>query len=237
MPIYTLQLIERREIARQTILCTFSKPEGFQFKAGQYGGFTLINPPITDAKGATRRLSILSAPQDPHLSVAVRVQDSAFKRVLNECPLGTEIKFAGPTGNFILHEDQSIPAVFLAGGIGITPFYSMLRTVTLDRLPYRIYLFYGNQTPEDAALLPELNLLQEQNPNVTLINTIANPSPHWHGETGYVSDTMLKKYIPDLNQPIFYVCGSPTMVAAIQKLLLEMGIEDTRIKVEDFPGY
>jgi ferredoxin-NADP reductase len=237
MPIHTLRLITRREVARQTILCSFNKPEGFQFKAGQYGGFTLINPPMTDEKGATRRLSILSAPQDEHLSVAVRIQGSAFKRVLSECPLGSEIKFAGPTGNFTLHEDQSIPAVFLAGGIGITPFYSMLRTVTLDRLPYRIYLFYGNQTPEDAALLPELAFLQEQNPNLTVINTMANPHPNWHGETGYITDSLLKKYLPDLNQPLFYACGSPAMVIAMQTMLSEMGIAATKVKVEDFPGY
>lgn len=237
MPIYTLKLIDRHQIARHTILCTFTKPEGFQFTPGQYGGFTLINPSQTDARGNTRRLSLLNAPQDENLSIAVRVQGSAFKNELNTIPLGSEIKFAGPTGNFILHEDSSVPAVLIAGGIGITPFYSMLRCATLNHSPQRIFLFYGNQTPEDTALLPELVALQEKNPNLTIITTMANPDASWHGETGYVSDTMLKKYVPDLNQPIFYVCGSPAMVVAMQELLIGMGIENARIKVEDFPGY
>src|SRR4051812_22974007 len=108
MPIHHLKLCNRQEIARGTLLFEFEKPAGLHFKAGQYGGFTLINPTETDANGITRRFSLLSIPDDPYLAIATRVQQSAYKRVLSTLPIGSEIKFAGPTGSFTLHEDITI---------------------------------------------------------------------------------------------------------------------------------
>src|SRR5579872_2351374 len=107
MPIHNLKLLERREIASGTKLFTFEKPTGLTFKPGQYAGFTLINPAETDAGGITRRFSLLSSPEDEQLSIALRIQNSAYKRVLNSLPLGSEVKFAGPTGTFTLHEDTT----------------------------------------------------------------------------------------------------------------------------------
>lgn len=237
MPIHKLKLIDRREIARGTLVFVFEKPDGLTFKPGQYAGFTLINPSETDANGITRRFSLLSTPDDPHISFATRIQNSAYKRVLNDLSLGSEIKFAGPTGAFTLHEDTAIPAVFIAGGIGITPFYSMIQHATTHQSPQKMYLFYGNQAPNDAALLNELVKLQEQNPHFKLIATMANPDPAWKGETGFITHTMIKKYIDDLSAPIYYICGSPAMVTTLQETLVEMDIDEEKIKVEDFPGY
>lgn len=235
MPIYQLKLRERRNVANQTIQLIFEKPASFQYKPGQYGGFTLINPAETDAGGITRRFSLLSSPDDAYLAMATRIQNSAYKRVLSELPIGNEIKFAGPTGNFILHDDEKVPAVLIAGGIGIAPFYSMIRYRTHHQSPQPIYLFYGNQKQSDAAFLTELE--QIQNLHFKFIATMAAPEAGWQGETGFVDDTMIKKYISDIHAPIYYVCGSPVMVTAIQELLAEMGIDEERIKTEDFPGY
>src|SRR5690348_6930595 len=115
MPIYTLKLIQRSEVARETIELVFEKPVGFTFTAGQYGGFTLIRPSETDAGGITRRFSLLNSPNDNHISITTRIQTSAYKRVLNTLKIGDEIKFAGPTGNFVLHQDSDTPAVLIAG--------------------------------------------------------------------------------------------------------------------------
>ena len=237
MPIHKLKLIKREEIANQTWLFHFEKPDGFTFIPGQYGGFTLIEPSETDAGGITRRFSLLSIPSDDHIAIATRSQQSAYKRVLNALPLGSEIKFAGPTGAFTLHDDTTIPAVFIAGGIGVTPFYSMIRHA-LEKQPQRqLFLFYGNQTLDDAALLQELQDLQHRHPQLKLIATLALPQPEWQGESGFITHTLIKKHIPNLAQPIFYVCGSPTMVSTLHETLQEMGIDESRIKVEDFPGY
>lgn len=238
MPLHILKLINRREIARNTYLFEFTKPEGFDFKPGQYGGFTLINPSETDAGGMTRRFSVLSAPDDATLQIATRIQQSAYKRVLNTLESGAEIKFAGPVGNFTLHEDTSVPAVFIAGGIGVTPFYSMIRDATLKKSPQEMILFYGNNTRSDTALLEELQQYEKDNPHFKLIPTMANPDEAWQGETGYITYTLLKKYINEIEKPFYYICGSPAMVTALQETLAEMGIdENNKIKTEDFPGY
>lgn len=237
MPIHILKLIAQKEVASGTKVFSFEKPAGLTFKPGQYAGFTLINPSETDAGGVTRRFSLLSTPDDNHLSIATRIQNSAYKRVLNLLPIGNEIKFAGPTGTFTLHEDTSIPAVLIAGGIGIAPFYSMIRYAAKHRSPQKIYLFYGNQQPDHAAFLDELRQLEQDNPHFKLIATIDKPNTTWEGETGFISSTMIKRYINDLTIPMYYICGSPAMVTALQEMLAETGIDEDRIRTEDFPGY
>lgn len=237
MPIHILTLTAKREVATGTLVFTFNKPAGFTFKPGQYGGFTLINPSETDAGGITRRFSLLSTPDDEQIEIATRIQNSAYKRVLNTLALGSEMKFAGPTGAFTLHDDVNTPAVFIAGGIGITPFYSMLRYATKHQSKQPFILFYGNQTPTDAAFLHELLQLQQQNPHFKLIATMANADHAWKGETGFITNTMIKKFIPNLRTPIYYICGSSAMVTALQETLAEMDIAEDHVKIEDFPGY
>lgn len=215
----------------------FEKPAGFNFTPGQYGGFTLINPAETDAGGITRRFSILSTPDDMYLSIAMRIQQSAYKRVLKELPFNSELKFAGPIGTFVLHQETTTPAVLIAGGIGITPFYSMI-VAALKHTPDRdITLFYGNQSPADTAFLTELQTLAATHPHFKFIPIMTNPDNSWMGETGYISYQLIKKNVINLSTPIFYICGSATMVNALNETLNELDVPKEHIKVEDFPGY
>jgi len=237
MPIHSLKLIDRYVAARGTFVYVFEKPAGFQFKPGQYGGFTLVNPIETDKGGLTRRFSLLNTPNDNYIAIATRMQNSAYKRSLHALEIGQTIKFAGPTGNFILHEDQSTPAVMIAGGIGITPFYCMIKDALHHQSSQSLFLFYGNQTPDDSAFLDELIHLSHEHTNFKFIASMATPTSNWQGEVGFINDKMIKTYVPNLKDPIYYICGSPAMVTALQELLVEMGVADDRIKVEDFPGY
>lgn len=237
MPIHKLKLLNQCQVARNTIEFVFEKPAGMIYIPGQYAGFTLINPVETDAGGITRRFSLLSTPDDDYIAITMRIQSSAFKRVLSALPIGSEIKLAGPSGNFTLHEDTSVPAVFIAGGIGITPFYSMIKHATRHQSQQQIFLFYGNQSQQDAAYLEELVIVQKQNPHFTLVPVMANPDDKWHGERGFITHTIIKKHIQDINIPIYYICGSPAMVTVLQETLVEMGVSEDRIKIEDFPGY
>ena len=239
MPIYQLKLIERREVTTGTLVLSFEKPPAFSFTPGQYGGFTLIDPAETDARGITRRFSLLSTPQEETLSIATRmppnISHSAFKRALAHLPIGSAIKFAGPTGRFTLHDSEDIPAVFIAGGIGIAPFYSMIKHAQATKRKQPLQLFYGNAVETDAAFLAELNALTH--PNFQLIAALDQPNPDWQGEVGFINEAMLRKHIKDLAAPIYYLCGSPTMVTALQAVLTEMGIDEARVQTEDFPGY
>ena len=162
MATHQVKLKNRREVAEGTMAFHFEKPPGFAFKAGQALAWTLIDPPETDNEGGMRNFSIASAPGESDLMIATRMRDTAFKRVLKTMPLGTEVRIVGPFGSLTLHQNAARPAVFLAGGIGITPFRSMLRQAAEQKLPHHLFLFYSNRCPEGAAFLEELQELERR---------------------------------------------------------------------------
>src|SRR6202162_4495536 len=121
-PVTLSKLVSKQEAAERTTACRFEKPSNWTFKAGQYLDLTLLDPSETDAEGNTRTFSIASGPHEDTLMVATRMRDTAFKRMLKTMPLGSALKIEGPSGNLTLHNNVARAAVFLAGGIGITPF-------------------------------------------------------------------------------------------------------------------
>ena len=240
MPIYKTVLRRKEEIADGTMAFHFERPVGFAFKAGQFGDFTLVNPVETDAEGNTRGFSLASAPYEGDLMFATRMRDTAFKRVLKAMEIGTEVSLDAPYGSFTLHNNARIPAVFLTGGIGVTPVRSIILQATHDNLPHKIFLFDSNRRPEDAAFLNQLMEAQEKNPNYTFVGTMTEmekSSRKWEGETGYITKPMLVKYIGDLTVPIFYLAGPAAMVTAMRKTLNEAGVDDDNIRTEEFSGY
>lgn len=240
MPIHTITLKERKEIASGTMAFLFEKPDEFTYKAGQFGDFTLHNPPETDAEGNIRGFSLASAPYEGDLMVATRMRDTAFKRVLRKMEPGSTLTLDAPYGSFTLHSNAIIPAVFLSGGIGVTPIRSIVLQATRDKLPHRITLFYSNRRPEDTAFLDELTEAQKENPNFTLVGTMTEmekSSREWSGETGFITGEMLAKTIPDLALPIYYISGPREMVGAMRAILESAGVEDDKIRTEEFSGY
>lgn len=234
-------ILKAREcLCKGTTAFYFERPRSFEFKAGQFANVTLLNSVGTDLEGSTRSLSIASAPHDVDLMVAMRNRDTAFKRAIHELPMGSPILFQGPFGNFTLHRDTVRPAVFLAGGIGITPFRSILRQATTMQSPHRIFLFYANRRPEEAAFLEELRNLEQLNPRFRLITTITRPSdgtPDCQGESGHFTAKMLKKWLPDLTTPIFYLAGPTGGVTSMRLTLNSAGVSDDEIRAEEFAGY
>ena len=240
MPTYKTVLRRKEKIADGTMAFHFEKPGGFVFKAGQFGDFTLINPVETDTEGNTRGFSLASAPYEDTLMFATRMRDTAFKRVLSTMEIGKEVSVDAPYGSFTLHNNLRIPAVFLTGGIGVTPVRSIVLQAAHDNLPHRIFLFDSNRRPEDAAFLDQLMEAQEKNPNYTFVGTMTElekSSRQWVGETGYITKPMLVKYIGDLTLPIYYIAGPAAMVTAMRKTLNEAGVDDDNIRTEEFSGY
>ncbi len=263
MPHYATKLTKREEIAFSTMTFHFKKPAGFTFKAGQHVEVKLISPPETDAEGNSRSFTLASTPEDPELMIATRMRDTAFKRVLRTMRLGSEVTIEGPFGSFILHNDTLKPAVFLAGGTGITPFRSIAQHATKNNLSHTLYLFYSNRRPEDAAFLKELRQLEKENRNFKFIATMTEAparsesrppistnhkraesesggeksSQPWSGERSYINKEMLAKYLDDFTKPIFYIAGPPAMVAAMRDMLNNAGVDDDNIRTEEFAGY
>jgi ferredoxin-NADP reductase len=236
----TSKLKKRELVAENTMAFFFDKPASFEFKAGQSLDLTLINPPETDEKGNTRPFSIASAPADADLMIATRMRDSAFKRVLSSAPFGLDVKIDGPFGSFTLHKNATKPALFFAGGIGITPFFSIALDAARNRLPHPIYLFYSNRRPEDAPFLDRLQALARENANFHLIATMtemAKSNRAWSGETGFIDDKMVRKHVADPSSAISYLAGPPAMVAAMRQMLVTAGADEDNIRTEEFSGY
>ncbi len=240
MAAYETKLLRSEQIAEGTMAFHFEKPLGFEFVGGQSIDLTLIDLPQNDAGGSTRALSLASAPHEPHITVATRLRGTAFKRVLGALQPGAEVRIEGPFGSMTLHRNTARPAVILAGGIGITPFRSMIRQATDANSGHRLFLFYSNRRPEDAAFLGELQELARQQPNFRLVATMTSPEKSgvdWSGETGYISRAMLTKFLDDLAEPVYYTAGPPALVSAMKEMLTEAGVSEDNINSEDFAGY
>lgn len=239
-PVFNANLRSREEVAEGTMAFHFKKPIDWTFKAGQFIDITLLDPSETDAEGNTRGFSIASAPYEETITVATRMRDTAFKRVLKRMPLGTAVKIEGPFGNLTLHNNAARPAVLLAGGIGITPFRSILFRAAKEKLPHRIFLFYSNRRPEDAPFLEALQALEQENPNYKLIATMTkmeNSHQSWHGETGLIDQELLARYLQNVISPIYYIAGPAGMVKGLHTMLNDAGVDDDDIRTEEFVGY
>lgn len=240
MAICKVKLKSKKEVASGTMAFYFDKPPGFEYKAGQFADYTLINPTDTDAEGNVRGFSLSSAPYEEDIMFTTRMRDTAFKRYLKTMDIGTEVTLDAPYGSFTLQNNTLIPAVFLSGGIGITPVRSIILQATHDKTAHKIFLFYANKTPKDAAFLDELTEAQKRNPNYTFVGSMTDvegSAKEWHGETGFFIKEMLQKYIGDLMLPVYYISGPATMVTAIRKMLNESGVDDDNIRTEEFSGY
>jgi ferredoxin-NADP reductase len=246
-PVFKAKLISRSEIAEGTMAFRFERPPGWTFKAGQFVDITLLNPPETDVEGNVRGFSIASAPYEDTITVATRMRNTACKRVLATMPLQTEVQIEGPFGDLALHNNAKKPAIPLAGGIGITPFHSMVLWAAHEKLPHRIFLFHSNNRPEDAPFLEELREIEKQNPNYKYVPTMtAMERSHrqWSGETGIIRAEMLSKHLqartpsdPVIADAIYYIAGPPEMVAALRKMLVDWGADEDNIRAEEFAGY
>jgi ferredoxin-NADP reductase len=237
---YTAVLKHREEIAEGTMALHLEKPSGFEFRPGQSIDLTLINPPESDSQGNSRAFSIASAPCEKDLLIATRIRDTAFKRIMQALPTGTSLKVDGPFGYFTLHRSPTRAAVFLAGGIGITPFLSMVRQAAHDQLSQQLYLFYSNRRPEDAAFLEVLAQLTKTNSRFHFIPSMSEMEKshrEWTGETGPIDQEMLNRYLPALLGPMYYVAGPPAMVAAMRQMLTTAGVDEDDIRTEEFSGY
>ena len=223
-----IALRRRQEVAERTFAFYFDKPAGFSHQAGQNALFSL--PSGTE----NRTFTLASAPHEHELMIATRMRDSPFKRTLAELPVGGRLKIDGPAGLMVLHEDESRPAVFLAGGIGITPFLAMARDAEARRLRHRITLIYSNRRPQDAAFLAELKRMQNQ--NFRMVATMTN-APDWQGEKRMISRELLAEHVNDLREPVYYFAGPLRMTMAVQGMLTELGIKDDDMRSEEFYGY
>ena len=240
MRAYQSTLLGRTDVAEGTMVFQFEKPHGFVLKAGQYIDLTISESQHGSSNGLAHTFSIASSPFDEELLVTTRMRNTVFKQALSILPIGSGVKIEGPMGSFRLHNNTARPAVFLAGGIGIAPFLSMLSHAAGAKLRHPIVLFYANRYLEDAAFMNPLWQLERANPRFRFIPTLTRTSKNyrgWKGETGHISSEMLVTQVGIVRGPIYYIAGPPTMVAATRRTLSEAGVDEDDVRTEEFAGY
>jgi glycine betaine catabolism B len=240
-----LELLSKEKL-QGTDIITFRLARGkLDYAAGQYAFFKLDGV-SGDAKGPIRHFSIASSPTEQDLLFSTRIRDTPYKQKLASLEKGTKIQTWGPEGEFVLHDDHSKPAIFLSGGIGVTPFRSMVKYATDKELPLKIIMFDSNRNENNILYKKEFDDWAAKNKNLNIIYTITeegestqDKSSQWKGERGRIDRSMMARHInsKDLENSIFYVCGPPGMIKAMQEMLQEVQIPKERIKVEEFTGY
>jgi len=222
------------------------------YNAGQFAFFD-IGQVYNDPKGPIRHFTISSSPTENFIMFSTRIRDSPYKKRLSNLEKGAKVKFRGPEGQFVLHQDYSKYTVFLSGGIGVTPFRSMIKYATDMQLPVPIVMFDSNRDRNNILFKKEFDDWASINKNLKIIYTISEEkeeqhneqSPlstanEWKGEYGRIDKAMILKYVDTnvLNNSIFYICGPPSMLKSMQALLEEdLEIPKERIKIEEFTGY
>lgn len=235
---FTIKLKKKEEVADDTFAFYWEVPEDFTFKAGQFAEFTLIDPPQTDEEGNTRVFSFVHSPYEKEIVTATRIRDSAFKQTLRDLEEGTEVTCAGPFGGFTLHKTESTPAVFVIGGIGITPVRSMIAQALNEGTKHDITLLYSNKTPQDAPFLEEFEQMAKEHGNFHFVPVMTRTSEdEWDGESGHIDADMLKRHVDDVAKPIYYLSGPANMVQAMNDMLVEAGANEDNIRLEEFSGY
>ncbi len=241
-----LKLLEKRDEAKGTKSFFWQPEKTVDYLPGQYFYYTLPSLTFPDPRGATRHFTISSSPTEGNiLRLTTRIrEESGFKKSLDALPKEAEIEGEGPNGTYILNDNEEGIQVFLAGGIGITPFRSMIKYATDKGLKIPIYLVYSNSLPEEIVFKDELKELESKNLNLKTALTVSKPEESkekWNGLTGRIDEKLLQKLIDDWKLRIedctWWVCGPPGMVDAMQTVLGNLKISAGKIRTEKFTGY
>jgi ferredoxin-NADP reductase len=232
------QVAETREVADRTLFVVFDLLGAeVDFRAGQYFWVTLLDPPHDDEKGPRRHISVATSPTDSGvLGLCTRLRDSAFKRSLAELEVGAEVDVEQPKGSFVLPDEVDRPYAFVAGGIGITVFRSMLRYIRDAGTGHRVTLVYSNRDRASTPFLDELTELEGALPGFRLVLTMTQ-DPGWEGESRRLDEHVLRDHLGDLGGYRFLVAGPPGMVESVEEALKGAGVADEDVVPERFSGY
>ena len=234
-----LVLRGRRKLADGSYEFVFENDRTLSFRPGQYLEWTLPHD-HADSRGIRRYLTIASSPAERLIRVGVRFspQSSTFKkRLLSLKP--KDALFAGHlAGSFVLPRDRNQKLVFVAGGIGVTPFVSMLRDLLGRREKRPIVVLFGNLTADDIAYRDLLERAEKEL-GVRTVHVLseADKAPSgWKGRTGFIDERVIRQEVPDYRERLFYISGPPLMVRACRRALSLLGVRSGRIRTDYFPG-
>lgn len=229
MAIYHTRISGRRDIADNTVELSLERPTGLTFKAGQYIQLAAPRLLYADPRGAYRLFSITSSPLDSDsITVAFRMSGSGFKRTLRELPIGSSVDIEGPHGFFTVPERTDRPQVFIAGGIGITPYASMARYCARNGFPFEGRLIYGARSRGSAPYLSEITDIARRNKHFSVQPVFGIIDEHC------VRSNIVHAHVAEYS---WHIAGPPAMVGSVRNILSLMGIDYGRVYAEEFTGY
>ncbi len=230
---------EKREVAKGTLLVVFDlQGEDVDYRPGQYFWVELPDRGHDDERGLRRHISVVTSPTEKGvLGLCTRLRDTAFKKTLAELEVGDEVDVEPPKGDYHLPEDTDRRYAFVAGGIGITVFRSMLRFVADTGAPYRIALVYSNRDRESTAFLDELQELERTLSDFRMLLTMTD-DPAWDGESRRLDAEVLRELLgAELGAFTFLVAGPPAMVESVAGELTAAGVPEEQVLASRFSGY
>ena len=234
-----LTLKEKIQLAPDIYDFIFTADKKSQFKPGQYLEWTLGHKG-PDNRGNRRYFTIASSPTEQEIILGVRFYEpsSTFKKSLLAMQPGQSIMAGQLAGDFVLPKEKNQKLVFFAGGIGVTPFRSMVKYLIDKKEKRDITIFYANRTPQDVVY-KDIFDQAEKSLGIKTIYTVSknNASANWKGETGYITEQMIKEKLPDYKDRMFYLSGPRSMITSFEQTLRNMGIKNSHIKTDFFPGF
>lgn len=228
--------LKDRKLVNNNIKMWFDRRgSDFTFEPGQYARITLLEPIHSDSEGNSRLFSIASSPSKDYVMFTTRALDSAFNKNILELPLGAKAEIGDFGGNTVLHKDVSVPAVFLIGGIGITPVRCIVEYIVENNLPYDIYLFYSNPDSSSMAYFDEFEKWAEDYRGFRFIPAIDDRNEKdWKYHFGYITKELIAKYVSDTAKPVYYIVGPRAMVDSMENILIGLKVNPEKIKLERF---
>ncbi len=234
-----IHLKERRQETAEVISFIFDLGgQSFTHRPGQYVNYELDSLAFPDERGPQRHFTISSSPTEKGIiRFTTRMRGSGFKETLRHAPLGYELTAGEAAGRFVLPVRETRRHIFIAGGIGVTPFRSMLRFAVDAKEPIQGLMFYFNPSSAEIVFRQELEEIARQMPTFSLVQVLSQPEAGWTGEQGKLDEELVRKYVPEPDRSLYWISGPPGMVSAYQELLQAMGVEEGAIRLDKFIGY
>lgn len=237
--IHNVKLVEKRQITDGTMEFIMEKPEGFQFRAGQFLDIVLHGATGAPKSDYIHGFSIVAAPSEDYIAIATRMRGTTFKEALRALPDGSEVKLDASYGAFTLPREITKPIVYLIGGIGVTPVRSMIAQATHDRSAQKLTLIHANSKPANAPFAADFKGFARDNPDFTFVRAFSDSiGDDKEAESGQIDAAMIRRHVPDIAGTLFSLSGPPGMVRAIRTILMdELKVNQDNIRTKKFDGY
>lgn len=235
-----LKLKEKVQLGPDIYDFIFKPDSPFHYRAGQYLEWT-ADVKKADTRGNRRYFTLSSSPTEEDIAIGVKFSptSSRFKKTLLSLSKDDKIIAEQLSGDFVLPKNPNLKLAFIAGGIGITPFRSMVKYLLDNEQKRDVALFYSNKLVSDIVYRDVFEQAQKEMGMKTIyaLTDLEKVPKGWSGYKGFITEEIIKKGVPDYKERVFYLSGPHSMVTTFEKVLAKMGVPLTQIKTDYFPGY